>query len=72
MAYIHKLRPSAIYMDKRRFDRNADQLCQIMNHYRLLQDKKCNGESVLIENMLTMLEYCLQVNDEVALWPKME
>ena len=58
-------------MDPRRFDRNADQLSQIMNHYRLIQAERCNGKSVLVANMITMLEYCLQVNDEVALWPKM-
>lgn len=58
-------------MDPRRFDRNADQLSQILNHYRLIQSQRCNGQSVLVGNMITMLEYCLQVNDEVALWPKM-
>jgi len=49
-----------------RYDKNADQLCQIINHLR--QNKHFNHQIAEMwrQNMLTMLEACLEVNDELG------
>ena len=54
-------------MNGRKFDKNADQLCQIVAHYRLLQrTKQPSRYSIMIENAIVMLEAILDINDDVG------
>jgi uncharacterized membrane protein YccC len=53
-------------MDARRYDRNADQLSQIFWHYTRLQREKQPNPHPQIEDMLRLLQSCLQINDELG------
>lgn len=65
------------YPDTRRFDRNADQISQILGHYRqiMLNNMYRNTNcvpSVDIAKMIQMMEDALKINDKVAEWPLLE
>tara|TARA_Y100001937_G_C7053850_1_gene300428 strand:- start:699 stop:893 length:195 start_codon:yes stop_codon:yes gene_type:complete len=54
----------------RRFDRNADQICQILGHLRLLQRRLQHpvpgNHDVMIQNAIVMLDALLDINDDLA------
>ena len=63
--------------DGRRFDRNADQISQILAHYRLIMRENAymgtNTVPVVdIAKMVKMMELALEINDKVATWPMKE
>ena len=54
-------------MDSRRFDRNADQLSQILKHFRQIQGKvHFGGREIMIENAIVMIEAILDINDDLG------
>ena len=54
-------------MDARRFDRNADQLSQILKHFRQLKGQVYfGGRQIMIENAIVMLEAILDINDDLG------
>ncbi len=56
-------------MNNRRFDRNADQLAQIMNHYRQLRQTMIamnDNVDIMLENAIVMLDAILEINDKIA------
>ena len=54
-------------MDSRRFDRNADQLSQILKHFRQIQGKvQFGGREIMIENAIVMIEAILDINDDLG------
>lgn len=54
----------------RRFDRNADQLCQIMNHFRQIRTTSrvpfTDRNDIMLGNAITMLQAVIDINDEIA------
>ena len=53
-------------MDARRYDRNADQLSQIMWHYMRLARQKSPNVHPQIDVILRLLHEALQINDELG------
>lgn len=53
-------------MDARRFDRNADQLCQILAHVALLKAKMPQHGQPQLEQLWVSLNQSLQMNDELG------
>ena len=53
-------------MDARRYDRNADQLSQIIWHYARLARQKSPNVHPQIDDIMRLLYECLQMNDELA------
>lgn len=57
-------------MDTRRFDRNADQLSQIMHHFRQIRATSriafTDRTDVMLGNAIVMLQAVLDINDEIA------
>ena len=57
-------------MDARRFDRNADQIAQILNHYRRIRSTSLipfqDDNDMLLQKAITMLDHVLQINDTIA------
>jgi hypothetical protein len=53
-------------MDSRRYDRNADLLAQIYWHYARLQKQHTQYGQTQIEQMLVLLQQCLEMNDELG------
>jgi len=49
-----------------RYDKNADQLCQIINHLRQNQHYNNDQAENWRQNMLTMLNTCLMLNDQLG------
>jgi len=49
-----------------RYDKNADQLCQIINHLRSNKHYSHDQAEMWRQNMLTMLQSCLMLNDELG------
>jgi len=49
-----------------RYDKTADQLCQIINHLRQNKHYTVDKAEMWRQNMLTMLEACLELNDELG------
>lgn len=53
-------------MDSRRFDRNADQLSQILWHFTKLQKQQFPNNVHELDKMLELLQFALQLNDDIA------
>jgi len=53
-------------MDAQRYDKNADQLCQIINHLRKCKHYDHDQAEMWRQNMLVMLQSCLMLNDELG------
>ena len=71
------MEPKRAYSDARRFDRNADQISQILAHYRLIMTNNMYRNtnavpSVAIAKMVVMMEDALELNYKVGNWPLME
>ena len=49
-----------------RYDKNADQLCQIMNHLRSNKHHSDQTAEMWRVNALVMLEAVLELNDELG------
>jgi len=49
-----------------RYDKNADQLCQIVNHLRSLKHYNNKLAEAYRENMITMLLLCLDLNNDLG------
>lgn len=52
-------------MDARRFDKNADQLCQIMNNIRLINPTMSHDVLMYRFEMVNLLERALAINDKL-------
>lgn len=54
-------------MDSRRFDRNADQIAQILGHYRkirtLIHDRE---HDLMLQSAIVMLDSLLEINDKLG------
>ena len=60
-------------MNGRKFDKNADQLCQILAHFRMIQrTRQPSRYSIMVENGIVMLEALLDINDDLAQADKKE
>ena len=53
-------------MDARRYDKNADQLAQILWHYTKLQKQLPHYAQVETQYMLELLHKCMVVNDQIG------
>lgn len=49
-----------------RYDKNADQLCQIINHLRSKQHFSNEQAEAYRQNMVTMLLLCLDLNNDLG------
>jgi len=66
MAYIDKKPHRETIMGVSRYDKNADQLCQIIKHLRQNKHFNDNQAENWRQNMLTMLQTCLMLNDQLG------
>ena len=53
-------------MDARRFDRNADQLSQILWHFTRLDKENGNAWTDELHEMLNLSEQALKLNDKLG------
>lgn len=54
-------------MDARRFDRNADQISQILGHYRKIRTLIYDHEhDLMLQSAIVMLDSLLEINDKLG------
>lgn len=66
IAYIHNQPANPTNMDARRYDRNADQLAQILWNLRHLETRHNEEASKLKIEMRYLLDQALHINDKLG------